>query len=155
MSNDFKIKTGFGRPRTLGMVRATTIYLYERYQKVYPLAVELANVERISFSELVSRALKEYVEAHHPGNPQLTLKEAMREAPLALKLQARNHVLELERLMRSYDAAEGRHAPKSFIQRIERALRDECLKAARVTRRIKNRPLEEVLKKALEKAYPT
>ena len=155
MSSDFDLETRFGRPRTLGMIRSTTISLYEKYREVYPLAVELANVERISFSELVSRALKEYVEAHHPGNPQLTLKEAMREIPLALKLQARNHVLELERLMRAYDSAVGRHAPKGYIQNLERALREECLKAAKVKRRIKDMMLETVLEKALGKAYPT
>jgi len=71
--NIVEIKTGFGRPKRLGMVKHTTIYLYEVYSDVYEKAVELAKKEGISFSEIISKALAEYVEKHYPGNPQTPL----------------------------------------------------------------------------------
>lgn len=89
----FRIKTGRGRPRTKDIVRNTTIYLYRPYEKVYKMAVELANMEGKSFSELVSRSLKEYVERHYPGNPQTALKsfeefEDERVRPMRIEAEA-------------------------------------------------------------------
>jgi len=61
-----RINTGFGRPRKLGLIRHTTIYLYSKYEDVYAKAVELARVMGKSFSELVSIALAEYVKKYYP-----------------------------------------------------------------------------------------
>lgn len=85
----FHIDTNFGRPKILGRTRSTCISLYEKYVDVYPLACDLARLDGKSFSELVSIALKEYVETHYPGNPQLVLPSLIGETPLPLRLQAK------------------------------------------------------------------
>jgi len=63
---EIKLNTGFGRPRRLGLIRHTTIYLYSKYEDAYAKAVELARTMGISFSELVSIALTEYVKKYYP-----------------------------------------------------------------------------------------
>ncbi|RLF08488.1 MAG: hypothetical protein DRJ60_00055 [Thermoprotei archaeon] len=88
-----QIRTGFGRPRRLGIIRHTTIYLYEKYLEVYEKASELARAMGISFSELVSIALAEYVKKYYPevkvnveagGLNQIQfLKEKLKEHELA------------------------------------------------------------------------
>lgn len=97
---EFEIKTGFGRPRKLGLVRHTTIYLYEKYGEVYKKVEELCRIEGKSFSELVSEALKEYVERHYPGNPQLTLPQFEKGASKSLRLRLQLAATELEDLLR-------------------------------------------------------
>jgi len=62
-----------GRPKRLGIVRHTTIYVYEAYRDVFEKILELADREGKSFSEMMWVAAAEYVSKHYPGNPQLPL----------------------------------------------------------------------------------
>jgi len=62
-----------GRPKKWKGWRVTSLMVYEEYEDAYEKAKELADREGITFSELVARALSEYVSRHYPGNPQLPL----------------------------------------------------------------------------------
>jgi len=64
-----------GRPRKWKSWRTTCLMLYEEYSEVYEKANDLAEREGITFSELVAKALAEYLKVHLPGNPQLPLPD--------------------------------------------------------------------------------
>jgi hypothetical protein len=81
--------------------RSYVIRSFSVGQKDLPILAlfdELVQRERARFSELVIRALEEYVRRHHPGNPQLPLTKFTTSNQKALKLQ-RNHQKEKVRQM--------------------------------------------------------
>lgn len=144
----YRITTGFGRPKELGVVRHTTIYLYEKYGEVYPKFCELAKIEGMSFSELTSRAMKEYVEFHYPGNPQLTLQSVT--DPLAqkpLRLQAKFQREELKSLVKILKEQRGTPPYREDIRDKAKKL---ILKLSRLNRRLRNGDVDELIQEAVK-----
>jgi len=131
-----EIKTGFGRPRTLGLIRATTIYLYESYKEVYEKAVELARREGISFSELVSRALREYVENHYPGNPQLPIESYTPNGLKPIRLEAKLISRELTKMLKRLNDPRVSEEHKRWIRR--EGLPKTVLKLARLNKKLRD-----------------
>jgi hypothetical protein len=81
--------------------RGYVIRSFSVRQKDLPILAlfdELVQRERARFSELVVRALEEYVRRHHPGNPQLPLTKFTTLNLKVPKLQ-RNHQKEKVRQM--------------------------------------------------------
>jgi len=81
------------RPRKWKATKTTSILLYEEYDEIYKKAEELAKREfNGSFSQLIAHALKEYIERHYPGNPQIPITGFMpgkMEKDLLFKLEAK------------------------------------------------------------------
>ena len=73
--------------------------IYERYREVYEKAKELAVRESVTFSELVAKALGEYVEAHYPGNPQMSLESFSDAGLKPLRLEAKMLTQKAERFL--------------------------------------------------------
>jgi len=104
-----KINTKYGRKTRLGLIRHTTIYLYELYREVYDKFVELANREGKSFSEMVSIAMKEYVELHYPGNPIAPLESFTPNGLKSVKLEAKlaaDQIIKFIRIIRRKEVSE-------------------------------------------------
>jgi hypothetical protein len=81
--------------------RSYVIRSFSVRQKDLPILAlfdELVQRERARFSELVIRALEEYVRRHHPGNPQLPLTKFTTSNQKVPKLQ-KNHQKEKVRQM--------------------------------------------------------
>jgi len=78
-----------GRPPKWKGYKITSLMLLDDYDEVYKKASELAEIEGITFAEIVARALAEYVEKHYPGNPQIPLPTYTGQVPMAKTLEAR------------------------------------------------------------------
>lgn len=69
----------------------------------------LANVDLLrrmdlaSFSEIVRRALKEYVDRHLPGNPQMSIETFTGQAPLPQTMQEEERKSELRKMIEAAD----------------------------------------------------
>ena len=94
--SDVKI-SHLGRPRSKGILRNTTIYFYESYGDLYAKAASYAATEGISFSELVSKALADYLKIHYPGNPQIPL-DACRSARVLGDYMEKNLMRRIKKL---------------------------------------------------------
>jgi len=107
---EIKLNTGFGRPRRLGLIRHTTIYLYSKYEDAYAKAVELARTMGISFSELVSIALTEYVKKYYPTTEVSAEAGGLNRIQyLKLKLkefEVQQKILKIERALKLRDKHE-------------------------------------------------
>jgi len=79
-----------GRPRKWKGWRTTCLMLFEEYNEIYEKAKELAEREGITFSDIVAKALAEYLKAHYPGNPQLPLPTRRPYEQFYLQLVKRN-----------------------------------------------------------------
>ena len=77
------------RPRRWKAIRITSFYIPLEAEEIVKKAEELAKREDITLSELIIKALKEYVERHYPGNPQIPLPTYTGQLPPAKTLEAR------------------------------------------------------------------
>jgi len=132
----------------MGIIRNTTIYLYETYREVYGKAVELANREGRSFSELVSVALKEYVEHHFPGNPQLPLNSFeefddrhLRATRLEAKFVAESATNLLKILRRVKESRGEQYSPSDFHIDLFKAI----IKLSKLNRRLGDAKYDELI----------
>jgi len=151
----FHVKTRFGRKRRLGLVRGTIIYLYEKYKDVYPLAYELARIEGISFSELVSRALKEYVEKHYPGNPQIQITSftnsnfSKRFEAVLVAEDLKKHIEALRRVKEIL-----RERPQSqtqaYFNELREKLKRETLRLIRLNELLREEKYNKLIEKAID-----
>jgi len=117
------------------MLRQTTISLYESYGDTYEKASELARREGVSFSELVSIALREYLEGHYPGNPLPPLESFGENGLKAVRLEARFLGRDVEKLI---DKLKSDKSSKSYKTRIRtRELPKKLVRLARLDRRLK------------------
>ena len=141
------IRTGFGRPRKLGMLRQTTISLYEKYGNLYEKASELARREGISFSELLSESLKEYVEDHYPGNPTPPLESFNPDGLKATHLEARFLDRDIRKLIERLNNDKVSISLKKKIRRAE--LPKKLIRLARLNRKL-NGVYSDIIDKAEE-----
>lgn len=136
---------GPGRPRTLGLARHTTIYLYDKYRKVYPLFVELAGRERKSFSELCSIAMKEYVELHYPGNPAVPLTAFTENGLKPARLEAKMVSREVEKWLKILENPDCAEYLKKRIR--AKDLPPLILKLSRLSLRLRDDGLDELVER--------
>ena len=146
-----EIKTGFGRPRTLGILRHTTIYLYEKYRDVYEKAIELARREGKSFSELISIALKEYVENHYPGNPQLSMESFTENGLKPLRLEAKLLLRSVRGLLENLKNPKVWDEHKEKIRRHE--LPPKLVKLAKLNSRLRDEEIRKIIEEAEKEVF--
>jgi hypothetical protein len=96
------------RRRRFKGYRITSFYVPVECEDVTTKAEELARVEGWSFSELLIRALTEYVGVHYPGNPQLILPSIIDPTYLKpLRLEARFLCEDLRRFIKGLEIKHG------------------------------------------------
>lgn len=78
--------------------RTTNLLIPRDHEPIWAKARELADREDITLSELVSKALAEYLNVHYPGNPQTPLQPSLKDLidkykaeRLAARLEAMLH----------------------------------------------------------------
>jgi len=79
-----------GRPRKRKGWKTTSLMLFEEHNEIYEKARELADREGATFSDIVAKALAEYLKIHYPGNPQLPLPARRPYEQFYLQLVKRN-----------------------------------------------------------------
>jgi len=79
-----------GRPRKRKGWKTTSLMLFEEYSEIYEKARDLAYREGITFSDIVAKALAEYLKIHFPGHPQLPLPDKRPYEQFYLPLVKRN-----------------------------------------------------------------
>jgi len=90
-----------GRPRRYQGLRITSFYIPIEHSELLDKLRELAERDGLSLSEKILEAIKEYVEVHYPGNPQVCLDSVMKpDAPKPLRLQAMFDMERLESIVR-------------------------------------------------------
>ena len=135
------INTRYGRPKKLGMIRQTTISLYEKYRETYKLASELANRERISFSELVSISLAEKVERSYPGNPAPPLESYM-GGSRAKTLEAKGIFKSLSENISKIKLHIG---SEGFRERLKEPIAKDMVKLAKLNRVLREAEYDEII----------
>jgi len=131
-----------GRPKKWKGWRVTSLMVYEEYEEAYEKAKELADREGITFSELVARALSEYVSSHYPGNPQLPLiHEEHRDYRL------RPVEIEVEMVARRLRALLDQD-PEAWSYDDRRLLNEWMLKLARLNAKLRDPELDELIEEA-------
>jgi len=136
-----------GRPKKWKKWKLTSVMIPSEYEEVYKKAEDLARIEAISLSEIIAKALKEYVEVHYPGNPQLTLPSITGEAPRPLRLEARFESADLRKFVELLESGKGSTAYRSEI-------REKCkkliLKLSRLNQRLKDEKIEKLIERAVK-----
>ena len=137
------INTRYGRPKRLGAIRHTTIYLYEKYEKtgVYAKASELANRERISFSEFISISLAEKVERSYPGNPAPPLESYM-GGSRAKTLEAKGIFKSLSENISKIKLHIG---SDGFRERLKEPIAKDMVKLAKLNRVLREAEYDEII----------
>jgi hypothetical protein len=78
--------------------RLTSLAIPKEYEELWRMASKMAEAEGLSVSEILFKALSEYIKMHAPGNPQTILVEAkpdpVREAFRSMRLRALRELLE-------------------------------------------------------------
>jgi len=103
-------------------------------------------VEGFSFSELLLEALKEYIEVHYPGNPQLTLpsiSDPTSEKPL--RLETKFAAQELESLIEILEKKQG---SLPFRRDLENRVKQLLVKLAKMNQRFKDQKVNDLIEKA-------
>jgi len=137
------------RPRRYKGYRITSFYIPVEFEDLSKKAEELMKIEGLSFSELLLEALKEYVEVHYPGNPQLTLPSICdQDSEKPLRLVAKFDCEELETILKELKDSRGSLEYK-------RDLRERCkkllIKLCRANIRLKDEKINELIDHALKK----
>jgi len=78
------------RPRRYSSIIIKSFYAPAEAKDIIDKANELAAREGITFSDVVMRALAEYLKIHFPGNPQLPLPDKRPYEQFYLQLVKRN-----------------------------------------------------------------
>lgn len=134
------------RRRRFKGYRITSFYIPVECEDTTKKAEELARVEHCSFSEILMRAMTEYVQFHYPGNPQLILPSLLDlEAPKPCRLEAKFLFKDFQRLMKLLEAKGGEHTYRRQIR--EKAIQ-EMTKLARLNERLKDKEIDEFINKA-------
>jgi hypothetical protein len=135
-----------GRPRRFKSYRITSFYIPVECEEIDKKADELAKVEKWSKSELLLHALKEYVEVHYPGNPQLILPSLL--DPQALKPQR----LEMKFLFRDFKRLvkllEAKSGELGYRRDIRQKAIQQMTKLGRMNQRLKDKTVEEFIDEA-------
>jgi len=91
------------RERRYSGLIITSFYVPVEAKDVLEALDQLAKVEGVSRSELILRAIKEYVENHYPGNPQLTLPSIEDPRLLPRRYKAVRILRALKPLVQEYE----------------------------------------------------
>jgi hypothetical protein len=90
-----------GRPRRYQGLRITSFYLPIEHSELIDKLRELAERDGSTLSEKIVDAIREYIQVHYPGNPQVCLDSIIKpDAPKPLRLQALFDMQELEAVIR-------------------------------------------------------
>lgn len=132
------------RPRRWKSYRITSFYIPVEFEDTAKKGEELAKVEGWSFSELLTQALKEYVEFHYPGNPQLILPSLLDPKELKpIRLEARFLVKEI------HDATEYLKTKENnslaFWSVLQKRTIQRISKLTKLNQRLKNPRIDEVI----------
>lgn len=134
------------RPRRFKSVRITSIYLPVESEDVTKKAEELQKVEGLSFSELVLQALKEYVEIHYPGNPQLILPSLLDPQHLKpLRLEAKYLFKDFQRMI---GVLKEKHGELSFRRDIRQKAIQQMTKLVKMNQKLKDKRIDEFIETA-------
>ena len=106
----------------------TSFYIPVEAKEILEKIEELARVEGVSRSELILRAIREYVENHYPGNPQLTLPSLEDPRRLPRRYKAVRILKALKPLVQEYERdkrVRGSRAypPLGLVKLVEEGLR--------------------------------
>ena len=133
-----------GRPRKHESIRITSFYIPISHESLIQELNKLGLQERKTQNDMVLIAIKEYVEAHSPGNPQPPLSTWTLQVPTALTLQARLAAKDLTQIL---DKLEGLKDPEGRAWLVEK-LGGFMLQLAKVNDRLPGHPYEQLVKKA-------
>jgi len=118
------------------------------YDEAWGKAEKLARLEGVSLSELVSRALVEYVERHFPGNPQLPLSSFeefddryLRSVRLEAKFFAESATNLLKIIRRVKESRGEKYSPSDFHIDLFKAI----IKLSKLNRRLGDVKYDELI----------
>lgn len=111
---------------------------------------ELAVMESMSRSEVIVKALVEYIENHYPGNPQLTLSSVTGMTPLPKLLQMRQLNEELNLTIKEIARTKGKQHLMRYYRSQREKLKTLTIKASKFVEQYSNKELKETLDEALK-----
>jgi hypothetical protein len=134
------------RRRRFSSYRITSFYIPAECEEVAKKADELSKVEGWSFSELLIHALKEYVQVHYPGNPQLILPSLIDPQSLKpLRLEARLICEDLERSIKDLEKKKG---DVGFRHDLRLRAIQQLNKLAKANLRLRDKKIDELIETA-------
>jgi len=134
------------RRRRFKGYRITSIYLPVETEEITKKAEELQKVEGWCFSELVVQALKEFVEVHYPGNPQLILPSLLDPDHLKpLRLEAKFLFKDFQHMIQTL---QGKKVEPVFRRELHRKAVQEMSKLAKMNERLKDKSIDQYLDQA-------
>jgi len=129
------------RPKRYEGISVKSFYYPVELKSLIEKAEKLAKTERITFSELVWKALQEYVERHFPGNPQVTIPSVVEWQPRAPLYELKLVMESLERKLKSLKRSSEEYRLDWLIE-----AQKAFVKAVRLNDIVKDRKVDERLK---------
>ena len=134
------------RPRRYKSVAVTSFYYPQEASEVIEKAKELAKLEGITFSELIVKALHEYVERHYPGNPQIPLTVFTKTSPKAKTLEAKIVARDLKKNIESFKRLM-MSKPMAYYT-VREDMKKNMLKLAKLNEILQNSEYDELIREA-------
>jgi len=124
--------------------------LLDDYDEVYKKASELAEIEGITFAEIVAKALAEYVEKHYPGNPQIPLPTYTGQVPMAKTLEARITARQLKKDLELLKVIYAKKDNTLYRYEVESRVIKLVKKLAKLNTILKNKEYQDLINQAAE-----
>jgi len=124
--------------------------LLDDYDEVYKKASELAEIEGITFAEIVAKALAEYVEKHYPGNPQIPLPTYTGQVPMAKTLEARITARQLKKDLELLKVIYSKRDNTLYRYEVESRVIKLVKKLAKLNTILKNKEYQDLINQAAE-----
>jgi len=139
-----------GRPPKWKGYKITSLMLLDDYDEVYKKASELAEIEGITFAEIVAKALAEYVEKHYPGNPQIPLPTYTGQVPMAKTLEARITARQLKKDLELLKVIYSKRDNTLYRYEVESRVIKLVKKLAKLNTILKNKEYQDLINQAAE-----
>ncbi|MBU1290383.1 hypothetical protein KJ898_01080 [bacterium] len=134
------------RPRKHEAIRITSFYIPNSFEPVIEKLKELAFKERKPLNNQILEAIKEHVEIHYPGNPQMPLDTWTSHIPTALTLQGKIAARDLKNGLDTWT----RNLDKTAQLFWKKIITKHTLTLARVNDRLPGQPYDSLIKQAQE-----
>lgn len=138
------------RPKRYQGVIITSFYVPIESKEIIEKAKELAHRDATTLSEIILEALKEYIEKHYPGNPQIPLMVYTGEVEPAKTLEAKITAKQLREDIDLLKRLRKVNTDGYYLYQVETRIIKMMKKLTKLNHLLKNKEYTELIKRAEE-----
>ena len=126
-------------------LRITSFYIPLQFEDTMNLFEELARRDSLSVSELLHRAITEYVETHYPGQPVPPIDSFFEGGNKAVRLEAKYLSTKISKGLQTVKTLKERKGGGYQPNRLHNDLIKNVIKLARLNRKIRSEEYDELI----------